>query len=101
MADRHPLFQSQTSDNLVGAGVFAHQRFDLLPDRLTQTGLNLGATPRQRQAVRLLGPVAPQTPVAVQLPTDGRFVTAQQRGNLCLAIVGFLQDVNIGIVPLG
>jgi hypothetical protein len=53
------------------------------------------------RVVGLLGPVALESPVALQLPADGRCITFQQLGNLCLAIFGFLQDVSLVWFLLG
>ena len=46
-------------------------------------------------AVKKLCERAFEVPVLTQFPTDGGFVTPQRVGNLRLAIIVFLQDVNL------
>ena len=73
----------------------ADQRLDLVPDPLTETGLNRVPTPCQRQMAGPPGSLDSQTPIPALWPTDRRLATFQQSGNLCLAKFGFPQDVNL------
>jgi len=101
MANRYTLFHLDPAHDLLRTPFRSDQYVYKLPDLTADTGPCLVVTPRHCQVVGLLGPVALESPVAPQLPADGRFITFQQPGNLCLAIFGFLQDVNLVSFLLG
>ena len=95
------MFILKPTDNLFRAPFLADQCLDLMPDVLINARTCLRVTPRHRQRVSLFGAVASQPPIALKFPADIRSVTPQQLGNLCLAIFGFLQDINLVSFLLG
>jgi len=101
MADRYPLFHFDPADNLLRTPFIADQYLGQLPDLAAYPGLRLVVTPQQRQIMGLPRSVALQAQISAPLPADGRFIPLQQLGNPCLAIFGFLQDVNLVSFLLG
>ena len=57
--------------------------------------------PGERQGMGLLGPVTAATPIAGELPADGRGVAIEEDGDFGLAVTGFHQGVDLVTFFLG
>src|SRR4030067_1809802 len=94
VADLDGMIPTQPSRDLLWAPIQTQLRFYYLPCfRQDANSAAIAAT--KRLVMSLLGPVAPQTAIAVQLPTYGGFVRANHCGDFRSVVTYFQQGVSL------
>lgn len=94
VADKNLLLLRQLETDLLRAPVLAQQAVNPAPTPRADAELGFGMAAVCRQPVACLG-IAFQATVALHLPADRGFVNADDGGDLCLAMRGFHQGVNL------
>ena len=79
---------------LFRAPIFLNQLFNPLPSFQRDALLGLVAS-AERQALGLFGTLSPLTTIALQFPTNGRFMDADGINNLGLVVTNFLKGINL------
>lgn len=60
-----------------------------------------GCLPRLRTLMGLVRPIAPKVTIAPKLPTNRRFMHAQDSGHLGLVLPGYHQDLDLILLLSG
>lgn len=98
MTDRLTVFALYPATDLLGTPSLSHLVLNLLPGGRSQTSASFGCLPALGQVMGFVRPIAPQTTVPPEFPTDRGLMYPYNCGHLGLGLACFHEGMNL--IPL-